>query len=421
MKVVVIGSGLIGVTTAYFLRRRGHEVTVLDREEGPGLETSFANAALLTPSMAEPWNTPGSWRVLLSSLGRPDAAMQLRLRALPALLGWGVTFLRNSNPAAFERNTLNNLRLALHSLEAMESLWQQTGIEGARSAGGTLRIFRDHATLNRASKAAHRLIAEGIRFRRLSRVETVALEPALAPISDQLTGALHYETDETSDAYRFCVSLADHARQHGVEFCFHTEVSSLEVRVGQVTAVLCDRKRFVADRYIVAAGSYSSPLLRRAGVHLPVRPVKGYSVTFDCPRPESSLHIPIVDDHFHAVITPLEGAIRVAGTAEFAGYDLALTPARIRNLLRFLHEVLPQAPVDPATARPWCGLRAMSVDGVPIISPTRIKNLWVNTGHGHLGWTMAAGSAQLLSDLMSGDSPPIDPTPYALVRFGSAH
>jgi D-amino-acid dehydrogenase len=419
-KVVVIGSGLIGLTSAYFLRRRGHEVTVIDREEGPGRETSFANGALLTPSMSEPWNTPGCWRVLLASLGRSDAPLQLRLRTLPSLGAWGLNFLRNSGVRTFERSTKSNLRLALHSLNVMRYLRLQACIEYGRTARGTLRVFRDGAALDHASEWANRLSAEGLSFRRLSREETVELEPALGPIADRLAGGLHYPDDETGDAFRFCVGLAEHAREQGVEFRFRTAVSALEVRSGQVSAVVNGGERFVADRYVVAAGSYSTPLLQRAGVRVPVRPAKGYSITFDAHGDRPLLSTPVVDDGLHAAVVPLEGAIRVAGTAEFAGYDRTLSPDRISNLLGLLKAVLPREPFDPATGRAWCGLRPMSVDGVPIIGPTRLSNLFVNTGHGHLGWTMAAASGQLLADLVSGDTPAVDPAPYAPARFAAA-
>lgn len=417
MKILVIGSGLIGVTTAYFLGCRGHNVTVIDRQDGPGRETSFANGALLHPSMPAPWNSPGCWRVLLGSLGRSDAALQLRLRALPPMVGWGAGFLRNSRAAIFDRNTLSNLRLARYSLKVMHSLRQQTDIAYGRVARGSLRIFRDPIALDQAVSAANRWLSEGLSFRRLSCNETVELEPALAPITSQLAGALHYEADEIGDAYQFCVALADCARQQGVDFRFRTEVSSLELRAGRVAGVVSARERFVADRYIVAAGSYTAPLLRPLGVELPMQPAKGYSVTTSSHQARRLLSIPVIDDQLHAVVVPLEGAVRVAGTAEFAGYNLALRPARIRNLLNLLHAVLPQASWDPASAQPWCGLRPMSVDGVPIIGPTPISNLMVNTGHGHLGWTMAAGSAQLMTDLLSGESPSIDPMPYDPSRF----
>jgi D-amino-acid dehydrogenase len=417
MKILIIGSGLIGITTAWFLRRRGHEVTVLDRAEGPGLETSFANAGLLTAGMAEPWNMPGSWRVLLASLGRSDAALQLRLKALPSLAGWGMAFLRNSRPATFEQSARSNLRLALYSLCVMEQLRKETGIEYGHAAPGSLKIFRDPAALDQAAAGAERLLAEGLGFRKLSPVETVELEPALAPIEAQLAGALHYEVDETGDAYRFCVALAGCARARGVDFRFGTPVSSLETRAGRVTAAVSEGRRFEADRYLVAAGSYSTPLLRSAGVRLPVQPAKGYSVTFNGQRAEPALRIPVIDDHLHAALVPLDGALRVAGTAEFAGYDHTLHPGRIQNLIGLVRQVLPQSQYDLASARPWCGLRAMSADGVPIIGPTRLPNLFVNTGHGHLGWTMAAGSAQLLSELIAGEAASVDPSPYHPNRF----
>src|SRR6185437_12299310 len=234
MKIVIVGCGVIGVTTAYCLKRRGHEVTVIDRESGPGRETSFANGGLLTPSMPDPWNAPGSWRVLLGSLGRSDAALQLRLRTLPALVGWGIQFLRHSRPAVFERSRVHNLRLALYSLNAMDALRQQTDIEYGRSALGTLRVFRDQAALDRTAMAAGGLGCEGLGFRKLTVPQMVDLEPALAPIAHQLTGAIHYEMDEAGDAHQFCRALADQAQRLGVEFRFHTEVRALQAHAGRV-------------------------------------------------------------------------------------------------------------------------------------------------------------------------------------------
>jgi D-amino-acid dehydrogenase len=416
MKVTVIGAGLIGISTAYFLRLRGHDVTVIEREKGPGLQTSFANGALVTPSMPEPWNAPGCWRVLLGSLGRSDAPLRLRMDAIPGLTGWGIQFLRNSSPGRYQESCLRNLRLALFSLNVLQDLRRQTGIEYDCTARGSLRLFRNEETLHDALRAADPLLAEGLRLRRLSRAETIALEPALAPIGAQLAGAIHYAADETGDAHRFCNVLAEHATQRGVNFSFGTSVSRLELGSGHIAAVQTDKGRLVTEQYVVAAGSYSTPLLRPLGLHVPVRPAKGYSVTFDGPR--SALSIPIVDDGMHAVLVPVGNATRVAGTAEFAGFDLRLRPERIRNLTNLAQKILPHAGLDPATARPWCGLRPLSADGVPIIGPTPISNLWVNTGHGALGWTMAAGSGQLLAELLSRDTPSVDPEPYGLARFG---
>ena len=266
--------------------------------------------------------------------------------------------------------------------------------------------------------SAQSLRAEGLSSRALSREEVMELEPALSPITGQLAGAIHYETDESGDAHRFCVGLAECARKDGVEFRYGTELRSIEVASGKVISVVAGAERFVADRYVVAAGSYSPLILRRVGVRVAVRPVKGYSVTFyGYPRGATSLRVPVVDNALHAAVVPLERSIRVVGTAEFTDYDVSIPAPRIRNLLSLLSRVLPGEAFDPATARPWCGLRPMSVDGVPIIGPTSLANLFVNTGHGHLGWTMAAGSGKLLADLMCGDAPAIDAHPFALARF----
>jgi D-amino-acid dehydrogenase len=419
MKIVIIGSGLIGVTTAYFLGRSGHEVTVLDRQSGPGLETSFANGALLHPSMPEPWNSPGCWRVLLASLGRADAALKIRLRALPSLLHWGSQFLRNSKVAAFERNSLSNLRLARYSLDVMSTLRQQANIEYGRVARGSLRIFREGDALDRADGVARDRVSEGLSCRRLSSSEVVDLEPALEPIAASLKGGLHYQCDEIGDAHRFCVELTESARRCGVDFQFGTEVTCLRLHRKRVVGVECRKRQFVAEHYIVAAGSYSSLLLRPLGVELPVRPAKGYSITAAADPAQAGLRIPVIDDQMHAAVVPLGSSIRVAGTAEFAGYNLDLQPARIGNLVGLLKGVLPRTTVAADRVRPWCGLRPLSADGVPIIGETEISNLMVNTGHGHLGWTMAAGSGQLLTDLLCGRSPAIDPRPFNPGRFGS--
>ena len=419
MKVLIIGSGLIGVTSAYFLQRRGHEVTVIERQEGAGREASFANGSLLTPSMPQPWNAPGSARLLLGSLTRSDGPLQLRLRTLPSLAGWGVTFLRNSNPALFKRNTVSNLRLALFSLNTMKSVRRETLIDYGAASSGTLKVFRNPHALNDALREAKRLLPEGLAFRQLSRDEAISTEPALAPVAEKLAGAIYYPVDETGDAHQFCVALADHARQLGVDFRFGTTVSALEVDSGRVTAVVTAKERLVADHYVAAAGSYSTPLLRPLGIRLPVRPAKGYSVTFNSRESNVALKIPIVDDDMHAAVVPIGDAVRIAGTAEFAGFDLSLRAERVRNLINLAQSILPRAVLDPATAKAWCGLRPMSADGVPIVGLAPITNLWVNTGHGHLGWTMAAGSAQLLADLMCGTSPSIDPAPFAFSRFFS--
>ena len=420
MKALVIGGGLLGISTAYFLGRRGWRVTVVERRHAPGLETSYANGALLSPSMPEPWNAPGCARVLMRSLGRRDAALQLRLKALPRLARWGIEFLRHSSPRRYEENTRKNLHLAMYSRATLEALRAVTPLEYGAAATGTLRVFREPAALDAALEWAERFRAEGLEFRPLSAQDTVALEPALAPIGPRLVGAIHYPLDSVGNAQMFCVALAEAARELGVEFHFGADVREIRTSDGRVSAVLGDSARLTADHCVVAAGSYTPRLLRPLGLRLPVQPVKGYSLTFDRPPRDPPLRIPIADDDLNAVVVPLQNVLRVAGTAEFAGYDLSLPPVRVNNLAALIPQMLPRAGLDPGEGRPWCGLRPMTPDGVPIIGATRIGNLWVNTGHGPLGWTMAAGSGQLLADLMSGTTPGLDPEPYAPARFGRA-
>jgi len=299
----------------------------------------------------------------------------------------------------------------------MRSIREQLRIDYGRTARGALRIFRTSAALENARVRAARLLVQGLRLRELTRDETVRLEPALESIATDLAGAIHYESDETGDAYRFCLSLMEHPRRVGVKFCFGSEVHALQSTSRWISAAVSRGQSFAADLFVVAAGSYSAPLVRGLGVHLPVRPVKGYSITIDSDHESHLLRVPIIDDDLHAVVVPIGNSIRVAGTAEFAGYDHRPNPERIRNLVGLLNKVLPDMQFESKAAKPWSGLRAMSADGVPLIGSTSFKNLMVSTGHGHLGWTMAAGSAQLLADLMSGQSPAIDAAPYDPNRF----
>ena len=249
----------------------------------------------------------------------------------------------------------------------MQSLRQEAHIEHCRAARGSLKVFRDEAALDKAHATAENLPAEGLSLRRLSRQEIINVEPALAPIAEQLADGLHYAIDEIGDAYRFCVQIAEHARRLGAQFRFGAQVSYLEVRAGHVTALVSGQERFVADRYVVAAGSYSTLLLQGIGLRLPVRPAKGYSITIERHHSQPELTIPMIDGHLHAAIVPLNGALRIAGMAEFAGYDLTTSQPRIDGLLAFVRQILPQTQFDPSLTRAWYGLRPMSVDGVPII------------------------------------------------------
>ncbi len=416
MRVVVIGAGLIGLTSAYYLQRQGAQVTVLEREAGPGQGTSFANGALLHPSLVDPWNAPGVLGFLLRNLGRDDSPMLLRARALPSLIGWGLRFVRESSPQRFTRNTQRNLALARHSLAQMAKLREDTGLEYHQYFRGSLSIYRDEAAAAAARTAAE---GHGIGFEWLDPDKLVAAEPMLADVAPQLAGGLHFHEDEGGDAHAFCNALADVLRQRGVGIELGCAVTDFETAGANVRAVVTADRRFDADAVVLCAGVWSTALARRLQLSLPVRPAKGYSITLPVgagPAPR----LPVVDHGLHAAVVPVgTDRLRVAGTAEFTGMDLSISPARVANLESLLRRIYPALAARTAAAdiRAWAGLRPMCADGVPLIGGTHWENLFINTGHGHLGWTLAAGSGQLIADVVAGRAGSIDARDYTLDRF----
>jgi D-amino-acid dehydrogenase len=419
MKILVIGSGLLGVTTAYFLARYGQEVMVLDRAEGVGVETSFANGGMLTPSQANPWNAPGMLWKILSWIGKDEAPLLLRPKALPSLSLWSMQFLRNSSQTRYMDNTLRNVRLANYSLRVLQSLREETEIRYEQSTRGTMKVFRDQRSIDRSAALAEKLVPHGVVHRVVDGAGAVKIEPALAPVSEKLVGGIHYPNDEAGDAYKFCRALSDRAAELGTEFLFYTEVLGFQHDGRRVLSVDLSHKRLEADVFVVAAGSYSPLLVKALGISLPISPVKGYSITLPLAKHKNRQRIPIVDDGLHAAVTPLGDRIRVAGTAEFTGYDKALREERIQNLFRLLRQVFPDyaADVDDSQTERWTGLRPMTVDGVPVLGRSSYENLYFNTGHGHLGWTMAAGSGKAVADLIVGDQVKIDLADYRFDRF----
>ncbi|MCS6946449.1 MAG: FAD-dependent oxidoreductase [Steroidobacteraceae bacterium] len=421
MRVVVIGAGMVGLTSAYFLRAAGADVTVIERRNGPGLETSFANGSVLHPSLAEPWNSPGVFVELLRNLGREDAAMLLRLRELPRLIGWGIGFVRNSFPRRFRRNAEHATRLARYSLQVLGELRRQLRLEFSWYRRGVLVLFRDLSKLNAASSWARSFGPLGTRHLQLTPTELAKLEPALEPIAEQLSGALYYPDEEGGDPYAYCVELERCLRAQQVEIVYGREIIGWLRRNGRVLAAVdTEGRQHAAERFLLAAASYSTPLARAAGLRIPLRPAKGYSVTLPRGSSGHAPNIPVVDTDLHIAVVPVGAdVIRVAGTAEFAGYDLTIHPARIANLMNLLRRLYPAyaASLAPADIKPWCGLRPMCPDGVPLVGATRVAGLYLNTGHGQLGWTMAAGSGRLAADLLMAQTPAIDAAPYAPTRF----
>lgn len=418
MRVVVVGAGLQGVATAYQLARRGCAVTVLERAAAVAQGTSHANAGMLTPSMADPWNAPGTLGHVLRWLGREDAPFLLRPRVLPSILGWGVSFLANARPRAFRRNLERNLRLAAYSLARLRALREELGLHYDELGRGTIKVFGDARAWAQAQRRNEVLRALGLEVRALAPGEIARVEPALAPVTDRLVGAMYCPDDESGDARVFTEALAQAARAAGATFCFEEEVTGFERAGDRLAAATGPRGRHEADAFVLAAGSWSPALLAPLGLSLRLRPVKGYSITVPIGDWDGAPRMPVVDDALHIAATPLGARLRVAGSAELAGYDTRPTPSRIDNLFGMLLRLFPSyAPrLDRANAAPWAGLRPVCADGVPLIGRAGAANLWLNTGHGHLGWTLAAGSAQLLADLMLGAPPEIDPAPYNAQR-----
>jgi len=420
MHVLVVGSGLMGTATAWFLRRYGAGVTVVDRAEAAAMETSFANAGMLTPSMADPWNAPGVVWKLLRWLGREDAPLLLRPSEIPRLAPWGMRFIWNSRRRSFERNMLRNLALASHSLRVLQDLRGELELEYDQRTVGTLKVFREQRAMDAARITADQLAAHGVVHKPLDRDGVVALEPSLAPVAEKLAGGIHHPDDESGDAHLFCRALADAARAAGVAFRFGVTVAGFRPDKDRIRSALTSSGELDADAFVVAAGSYTPRLLSGLGIRLPVRPVKGYSITVPCGDWERAPTRPVTDDTLHAAVTPLGDRIRVAGTAEFAGLDTTVGEARIGNLKRLLLEIYPDFAAglkDETDIQPWSGLRPMSADGVPILGATPIDNLFVNTGHGHLGWTMAAGSGKAVAAIITDGDVELPFADYRLSRF----
>jgi D-amino-acid dehydrogenase len=415
--VIVVGGGLAGLTSACALAEAGYAVRVLERREDVALETSFANGGILTPSMPDPWNAPGvHWR-LLRWLGREDAPMLLRPKALPGYLGWGLRFLAASAPRSYHAAMQANYRLCAYSLERVRAWRAAMQLEYAVGTRGTLEIYRDARSFEQAAEEARTLAPLGLVSHALDPADTARLEPLLEETRGGFVGALYFPADESGDAWLFCRALRARLEARGVRIDVGTTVSTVRVSAGRAVGVETTGGFVPGAQVVVAAGPWSTALLGACGVRVQVRPVKGYSLSIPV-DPARGPRLALADDSLHAVMTPLGATLRLAGTAEFSGWDLSLRPGRVQALWKLLATLSPTLArsVDRAAARPWCGLRPMSADGKPYIGAAAIAGLYVNTGHGHLGWTQAAGSATLLAQLMTGAPLGLDARPFALAR-----
>ncbi|MGC1816104.1 MAG: D-amino acid dehydrogenase [Casimicrobiaceae bacterium] len=419
MKVTVLGSGVIGVSTAYHLARAGHRVTVVDRQPGAALETSFGNAGEVSAGLAAPWAGPGIPLKALKWAFMRHRPLVIWPLPDPAMWRWALQMLRNCTAARYERNKTRMLRLAEYSRDRLRALRAETGIHYSERSLGTLQLFRSQKDFDGTGRDTAVLDRHGVPYQLLDREGCIGVEPALARVRDKFVGGLRLTDDETGDCHQFTTGLARLAQDLGVEFRFGVDILSILADGGRISGVATDQGELRADAYVVALGSYSPLLLKPLRIDLPVYPVKGYSITVPIGDPTGAPESTVMDETFKVAVTRLDDRIRVGGTAELAGYSRTLRHSRRATLEHVVTDLFPGGG-DVAKATFWTGLRPMTPDGTPVIGPSPYANLFLATGHGTLGWTMSAGTGQVLADVVSGRKPDIDLTGLTYARYAAA-
>jgi D-amino-acid dehydrogenase len=419
VRVLVMGSGVIGTTTAWYLARAGFEVTVVDRQPGPAQETSFANAGQVSPGYASPWAAPGVPLKAFKWLFQKHAPLAIKPGMDARQYTWMLQMLANCTSAHYARNKARMVRLSEYSRDCLDELVQATGIDYEGRRLGTIQLFRTQAQLDNAAKDIAVLAEYGVPFELLDPAGIAQYEPALAQARAPLVGALRLPNDQTGDCNLFTQRLEAMARQAGVEFRYDTRIEAIEGDGRRVTGVRLDGKLEKADRYVLALGSYSPQLVAPLGLDLPVYPLKGYSLTLPITDAAMAPVSTILDESYKVAITRFDTRIRVGGMAELAGFDLSLNPQRRKTLELVVNDLYPQGGALDA-AQFWTGLRPATPDGTPIVGATPLGNLFTNTGHGTLGWTMACGSGRYLADLMAGQAPAIDTEGLDMSRYRGA-
>ncbi|MHB9021456.1 MAG: D-amino acid dehydrogenase [Halothiobacillus sp.] len=422
MRIVVLGSGVVGITSAYYLARAGFDVTVVDRQPSAALETSFANAGQISPGYSAPWAAPGVPFKAVKWLFQRHAPLSIRPDGSLWQLQWMSMMLRNCTTERYNINKSRMVRLAEYSRDCLRALRDETGISYEQRTQGTLQLFRTEKQLDAAAKDTVVLKECGVPFELLDRTGCARVEPALGRVQDKLVGGLRLPGDETGDCHLFTTQLAEEARKLGVKFSYNLAVKRFLRANNQITGVeSVTGERIVGDQFVVALGSFSRPLLNVLGLKIPVYPVKGYSLTVPIINEAAAPVSTIMDETYKVAITRFDRRLRLGGMAELAGFDLSLNPRRRETLEMVLGDLFPQNKNfqggNPHDDSFWTGLRPMTPDGTPIIGATRFDNLWLNTGHGTLGWTMACGSAQVLADLMAKHPPAIAADDLGLRRY----
>ncbi|WP_151748387.1 D-amino acid dehydrogenase [Acinetobacter lactucae] len=419
MRVIVLGSGVIGVASAYYLAQQGAEVTVLDRQSGPAEETSFGNAGQISPGYSTPWAAPGIPFKAVKWMFQHHAPLAINLDGSMWQLQWMAQMLKNCNPQSYAVNKERMMRVAEYSRDCLRELRKDTGINYENRAKGTLQLFRKEAQMEAVQRDISVLEECGVSYELLNGNELGRVEPALANAQDKLVGGLHLPNDETGDCYLFTNALAQIAKELGVNFQFNQNVEKLIVEGEEIKGVQVNGKVLTADRYVLAFGSYSRDFLKPLDLQLPVYPVKGYSLTIPIVDPAFAPQSTVLDETYKIAITRFDQRIRVGGMAELSGFNLGLNEDRRATLQMVTQDLFPGG--DMAHASFWTGLRPMTPDSTPIIGATRFKNLFLNTGHGTLGWTMACGSGKLISDIVLNHKTDISTDGLSIQRYSHAH
>ncbi len=416
MKVLILGAGVVGVTSAWYLARAGHEVEVVDRQPGAGLETSFANAGQLSFGYSSPWAAPGIPLKAIKWMFMQHSPLVVRPRLDPAQWSWLLQMLKNCTESAYQTNKSRMVRVSDYSRAALADLREETGIAYDGLQRGTLQLFRTQYQMDHSADDVRILTESGVPCALLDRDACVAVEPALARVKDKFVGGLHTPEDETGDAHMFTQRLAALCTEKGVRFHYGTAIKRLLVEGGDIAGVETSAGVMKADRYLMALGSFSPKLLAPLGLKIPVYPVKGYSITAPIADSTAAPASTVMDETYKIAITRLGDRIRVGGTAEIAGYDTTLHEERKKTLLHSVQDLYPQGG-HYEQAKFWTGMRPMTPDGTPIIGPTKYASLFLNTGHGTLGWTMSCGSGKLAADLVTGQRPNIEYADLAMARY----
>jgi len=416
VKILILGSGVIGVSSAYYLACAGHEVTVVDRQLEPALETSFANAGEVSPGYASPWAGPGVPVKAIRWLLMKHGPLVIRPKLDPAMWVWMLKMLRNCTSQRYAVNKSRMIPIAEYSRDCLRALRSEIGIRYDDRAKGTLQLFRRQAQLDSIGGDVDVLKRYGVPYEVLDAQGCIAAEPALAAVREKFVGGLRLLQDETGDCHMFTQALAVEAEKLGVRFMFNVGINGLIADGSRITGVVTSAGTLQADAYVVALGSWSPRLVAPLGISLPVYPVKGYSITVPITAADGAPESTVMDESYKVAITRLGNRIRVGGTAEVSGYSDKLHAARRATLDHSLNDLFPRGG-DLSNASFWCGLRPMTPDGPPVIGATRYRNLHLNTGHGTLGWTMACGSGRVLADLLSGRKPEIDVSELAIDRY----